>query len=217
LNTLLHPDDDLLDIGAGTGRFALPLAHYVRRVTALDHSPAMLSVLQHKMRSSETHNIDLVCDAWETANVAPHDVVLAAWSLYRQPSLLQALHKMVLSTRRLLLIVAEVKSYPPHRTASEMLWPQRYQQEIDVPMHLCFLGALWQLGIHADMNIVHETRLFQAATRQQLAALLMPDTASQEDMDQLAREMGTHIKKQKGGYCYNCTEPVALISWVANE
>jgi ubiquinone/menaquinone biosynthesis C-methylase UbiE len=33
---LLRPDDTLLDVGAGTGRFALPLASSVKQVTALD-------------------------------------------------------------------------------------------------------------------------------------------------------------------------------------
>jgi len=39
---LLRPDDTLLDVGAGTGRFALPLASSVKQVTTLDQSAVML-------------------------------------------------------------------------------------------------------------------------------------------------------------------------------
>jgi len=48
IERLLRPDDTLLDVGAGTGRFAIPLARQVRRVTALDQSAAMLDVLAQK-------------------------------------------------------------------------------------------------------------------------------------------------------------------------
>src|SRR3990172_3366958 len=40
-----RPDDVWLDVGAGGGRYALPLALRVREVVAIDPSPSMLSAL----------------------------------------------------------------------------------------------------------------------------------------------------------------------------
>ena len=49
-----HPGDHLLDVGAGTGRLAIPLAHLGYQVTAVDPSAAMLTQLQQKAPSSIT-------------------------------------------------------------------------------------------------------------------------------------------------------------------
>src|ERR671921_1268435 len=48
LNALLdlaRPDDVWLDVGAGGGRYALPLALHVREVVAIDPSASMLNAL----------------------------------------------------------------------------------------------------------------------------------------------------------------------------
>src|SRR5438874_1296218 len=46
---LIRPGASLLEVGAGTGAFAVPLASHAGRVTALDYSPAMLRVLERKL------------------------------------------------------------------------------------------------------------------------------------------------------------------------
>lgn len=84
LRELVRPEDTLLDVGAGTGRFAIPLARQIKQLTALDHARPMLDILQQKMWEQQLSNIEIVEVAWEFAQVMPHDVVLAAWSLYRQ-------------------------------------------------------------------------------------------------------------------------------------
>jgi cyclopropane fatty-acyl-phospholipid synthase-like methyltransferase len=45
VRALVPPGASLLDIGAGTGAFSVPLAAQASRVTALDYSPAMLREL----------------------------------------------------------------------------------------------------------------------------------------------------------------------------
>ena len=85
----------VLDVGAGTGAFALPLARGASTVTALDYSPAMLHVLRAKRDALGVRNVEVLQARWEDALVTPHDVVLAANALYRAPNLYRALDKMV--------------------------------------------------------------------------------------------------------------------------
>jgi SAM-dependent methyltransferase len=79
---LAQPDDDWLDIGAGAGRFALPLALHVRHVTALDPSRGMLAALRDEMGRHGITNIDVIEARWPPAGsdpvVAAHDVALIA-------------------------------------------------------------------------------------------------------------------------------------------
>lgn len=64
LLAIARPDDAWLDIGAGAGRFALPLALRVRHVTALDPSEGMLASLRTQMVEHGIANIDLVHGRW---------------------------------------------------------------------------------------------------------------------------------------------------------
>ena len=48
----------VLDVGGGTGRFAIPIALNGREVTVIDQSPAMLGVLQSQIESYESYRND---------------------------------------------------------------------------------------------------------------------------------------------------------------
>lgn len=54
------PNDQVVDIGAGTGLLTLGLARHVDRVWALDVSPAMVDYLRAKAASAGLENIDPV-------------------------------------------------------------------------------------------------------------------------------------------------------------
>lgn len=45
----VRPDDDVLDMGCGTGRFTIPLAERARSVSGLDMSPMMLAAARKKL------------------------------------------------------------------------------------------------------------------------------------------------------------------------
>ena len=60
LLSLARRGDLWLDIGAGGGRYALPLALHVREVVAIDPSPAMLSVLREDAAAEGIANIRVI-------------------------------------------------------------------------------------------------------------------------------------------------------------
>jgi len=60
LDAILKPELEVLEIGAGTGRFTLLVAPRVRRVTAVDLSANMLQQLTEKMEKQKLKNIDRV-------------------------------------------------------------------------------------------------------------------------------------------------------------
>lgn len=135
--SLVKPDDAVLDVGAGTGRFALHLAPLVSRVTALDHSPHMLDAARESARTTGHKNVDFILGEWTRTAVEPHDVVLSAWSLYREVDLRLALSRLVAAARRLLVVIGS-------------------DSENSTPHYLYVLGALRQLGHHAGLVMVDE-------------------------------------------------------------
>jgi len=56
----LGPAGTVVDLGAGTGRFALAAAPHVARVVAVDVSPAMLSVVRSRAAEAGIRNIECV-------------------------------------------------------------------------------------------------------------------------------------------------------------
>jgi SAM-dependent methyltransferase len=64
LLALAEPADTWLDIGAGAGRYALPLARAVREVVAIDPSPGMLATLATEIDHWHIKNIRTVGGRW---------------------------------------------------------------------------------------------------------------------------------------------------------
>ena len=67
LLTLARADESWLDVGAGGGRYALPLALAVREVIALDPSQGMLGVLREGMAEHDIENVRVVEGRWPAA------------------------------------------------------------------------------------------------------------------------------------------------------
>jgi SAM-dependent methyltransferase len=67
LLALARPDESWLDIGAGGGRYALPLALNVREVIAVDPSQGMLGVLREGMAEHGIQNVRVVEGRWPAA------------------------------------------------------------------------------------------------------------------------------------------------------
>jgi SAM-dependent methyltransferase len=109
LAELLRPADALVDIGAGIGRWTVPLARLVERVTALEPSPAMLALLREN--TAPTGNVTIVESTWLDAEVGPHDVALCSHAMYSSPDLMAFVSKMERVARRLCVMVLRVPSH----------------------------------------------------------------------------------------------------------
>jgi SAM-dependent methyltransferase len=79
LRALVQPADLVLDIGAGGGRFALPLANVARGVIAIDASEGMLRVLRESMAEHAIDNIEVVSGRWPAVAGNLGEVVSGRW------------------------------------------------------------------------------------------------------------------------------------------
>ncbi|MBM4411190.1 MAG: class I SAM-dependent methyltransferase [Chloroflexi bacterium] len=78
-----RPDDTWLDIGAGGGRFAIPLSRRVARVVAIEPSEAMRATLASAATEAGRTNIEVHDPRWPAAGwTTSADVSLAAHSIY---------------------------------------------------------------------------------------------------------------------------------------
>ena len=75
---LARPDDVWLDIGAGAGRYALPLARHVREVVAIEPSPGMAGALAEVAADHAIANVRQVAARWPMERAPSGDVALMA-------------------------------------------------------------------------------------------------------------------------------------------
>ena len=76
LRALVTPEDTVLDVGAGGGRYSLPLALHAREVIAVEPSEAMRSVLAEGMAEHGIDNIRVVETTWPCDEPLRADVAL---------------------------------------------------------------------------------------------------------------------------------------------
>ena len=104
LRSRLRPEDSLLDVGAGGGRLALPLALTCRSVTAVEPSPSMCAVLRETADESGIA-VHVVESEWLDAAVGPADVVLCSHVLYVIQNIGPFVRKLESHARREVLVV----------------------------------------------------------------------------------------------------------------
>jgi len=69
---------DALDVGAGCGALAVPLARRLGAVTALEPEPAMAAALGESTARAGLTNVTVIEARWGDVSVPPHDLVLCA-------------------------------------------------------------------------------------------------------------------------------------------
>jgi CTP:molybdopterin cytidylyltransferase MocA len=164
LLALTRPEDRWLDIGAGAGRYALPLALHVREVVAIDPSPAMLRALRDGMDAHGIPGVRPMEGRWPLgdpaiAAQARCDAALMAHVGYDIEAIGAFLDAMETASSRLCVaIVSErVPSWPAGR-----FWPPVHGEErIELPALPEFVELLRDRGREPSVTLVsHAPRTY---------------------------------------------------------
>jgi SAM-dependent methyltransferase len=83
----LTPDSTVVDVGAGTGQFAIAVASACARVIAVDVSPVMLARLRAKVAASGMTNIEVVQAGFLSYEHqgSPADFIYSRYALHHLP------------------------------------------------------------------------------------------------------------------------------------
>jgi SAM-dependent methyltransferase len=145
-------DSTVLDVGAGTGRHTLALAPHVRRVTAVDPSQAMLGFLRDDVAAQGLRNVDVVEGEWLQADVPPADAVLCSHVVYPIGDVVPFIRKLDASAKDRVFIYLRTDPLPTDLG----LWSEFYGVPLQLqPTHMDLVPLLAQIGIYADVEVVH--------------------------------------------------------------
>ena len=153
LRSMAEPDDTWLDIGAGGGRYSLPLALEVARVHAIDPSPSMLDVLRGGMREYGIDNIDITAGEWPLEGDVPTaDVALMAHVGYGIESFGGFLDAAEAAVARRCVVVMRVGDADGSRNA---LWHEIHgEPRVPYPMLQELLVLLLARGAVPEVTLV---------------------------------------------------------------
>ncbi len=145
ISKFVNASDTVLDVGAGAGRLAVPLAERCVHVTAVEPSEAMQSRLQEQANAWGLENLSIVTSTWEDAEVEPADVVVCAHVVYTVEDISGFLNKLTTHSRREVLIV--VFEEPAMANYFE-LWNLVYgEKRIQLPSLNELKEVLTELGV----------------------------------------------------------------------
>jgi SAM-dependent methyltransferase len=139
-----------LDIGAGAGRWTIPLAKIASSVTAVEPSETMLDNLRKNIASAGVDNIHIVPARWQDAKVESHDVVICAHGIYSSADFPAFIRKMEQSAIRRCYLELRL---PPVDGIIGELHRRIYGHVYDSPNAIIAYNALYELGIYADVKI----------------------------------------------------------------
>jgi SAM-dependent methyltransferase len=216
VQALVQAEETLLDIGAGGGRLALPLALSVREVTAVDPSEGMLRVLRQGMAEHAISNIRVVSGRWpEVAAGLKADVALISHLGYDVEDIGSFLEAMEAAARR--VCVAVLLERPPP-TEADKLWPPIHGVErAALPSLPEFLALLLARGKLFEVQLVERAPQSYEQPEQALAWLrgqlwTHPDGPKDRELQRLLRE---RIQSSDGRYALSW-DPVrvGIVTWV---
>ena len=75
----------VLDVGGGSGRFAIPLASRAKHVTVVEPSVGSMEELESIAAERGITNITAVASDWDVSEVEPADIVLCSVVLHHVP------------------------------------------------------------------------------------------------------------------------------------
>lgn len=191
--TLIAPGSNFLDIGAGTGAFAIPLARLTRKMIALDPSRSQLNRLQGKAAAEGIENIEILNSSWEDAAcevLGEIDYTLSAYSLFAEEAE-GFLQKMVDVSRKGAFIVFRAGQVDP---LSEFAYGPKASAD-----YRCLQRIL------EDMGLDFEVELFERDYTLPLRLVFQQYRFSDRTQDDL-----TKFLKDRGRLILDMPEPLAL-------
>ena len=206
--------DTVLDVGAGAGRFALPLSELAARVTAVEPSAGMRASLEAALAERGISNVTVVPGVWQDVEIQPHDVVLCAHVAYFVADIVPFIEKLDAAALRSCYVYLRVQG---HEAPLLSLWEEIHGVGFPSEPGLADLyPLLLSMGIRANVSIATEERGaypdLDAAVAQ--ARLTLELSEGQHAHDGRIREfLGQELVPGAGGLRFPYPSQTAVVWW----
>ncbi len=170
----INRDSRILDIGAGPGTLAIPLAAMSKEVTAVEPGAGMVEILRNHVEDMGIRNITSVQKRWEDIDLSrdvklPYDIVIASLSLTMH-DIREALLKMNAASSGSVHLFWFVDMPFWERMYADLWEPLHRSRYHSGPKVDCLFGVLYQMGIYADVRMLPMKKEYRFDSRDAMMA-----------------------------------------------
>jgi len=167
-------DSRVLDIGAGPGTLAIPLASRVGNITAVEPGTGMAAILRERAAKEGLTNISCVQKRWEDIDISrdlagPYDLVMASLSLTME-DIRAALEKMDAVSQQYVCLYWFVDLPFWERMYADLWEPLHGTPYYSGPKADCLFNVLYQMGIYPDVEMLPLSKEYRFASREEMNA-----------------------------------------------
>ena len=216
LRSRLVPGETLLDVGAGGGRLALPLALTCGAVAAVEPSPSMCAVFRETANEFDIRNASIIESDWLSATVEPADVLLCCNVLYVISDIGAFVRKLDSHARRLVMVI--LMRTPPRWQVHHIWEAMHGEQRLSMPTVPQLLPVLDELGIRPEIADLPERPPHEFASREEAIAGIAPQLYVEpgtKEMQRLEEFLDRYLQQEDGVWRLEGAEPIrsCIVSW----
>jgi len=207
----------VLDIGAGTGGWAIPMARLAKKVTAIEPSSEMIRFMTENLRREGIRNVEIVQGSWPggAKGIETHDFSLCSHAMYGCPDLPAFVGTMAEATRKTCLLLIRAPSHDGIMAKTAMrIWGHPH----DSPNFQVAYSAMLQMGIypHVFMGSPDQWDQWTSASLEEAVAEVKRrfglDSPCEQDTF-LQDLLASRLAFQDGKYVWPREVRSALIYW----
>ena len=220
-----HEPETILDIGAGTGVFAIPLAQNAKRVVAVEPSSGMLDILRKKAEEAGLSKIECINKRWEDTSIdelldineGMYDAVVCSHALYYITDLHQSFKKMNDVSK------GHIHLFVLTDHASDAAYTKLWERLNNTPMppypdYSCLYMVLREIGMHPDIEMLDTYAKKCVTDMDELVdqwkdSLVQEGDLSDDERDAIREYLAGTIKEDGEGLSWEWRSLDAFIHW----
>jgi len=149
LKQQVNPHHVVMDVGAGAGRYAIPLAMMCRQLIAVEPSSAMVDALKEQAAAEGLANITVVQSSWQDAEAPSADVAICCHVVYTVRDIDAFLDKLTSHARRVIVVLYD----SPPQSQLQRVWHEVHGEDrLRLPSLPELIEVLEEMGIEAKIE-----------------------------------------------------------------
>jgi len=148
--SFIEPDDVVLDVGGGAGRY-LPLALKCRRLVNVEPSAGMGAQFEAAVKDAKIANAEWLHSDWLGAQIEG-EVCFTANVVYYIADIVPFVEKLTTAARRRVMVI--MHSIPPTNIGANLHRLVYGREPALAPSHRELLPVLWDMGLLPDVRVL---------------------------------------------------------------
>lgn len=200
LKQQVKPHHVVMDVGAGAGRYALPLAMICRELIAVEPSSAMVDALREQAASEGLSNISVIHSSWQDAAAPTADLAICCHVVYTITNIDVFLDKLTSHAGKVILVLYD----SPPQAQLQRVWQEVHGEDrLRLPSLPELREVLDEMGIDAQIQpiLVRPSRGYpdmESALSQMAERLYV--RPGDEKMGRLERLLPDLLEEQQGEF-----------------